>query len=370
MKITIFSDNVAPYRIGWADEMGKTNDVTFVYTKDKDRVRNDSWLVKSSRFAKMVKLPAVVIKNRAITLNVIKYLKKNPSDIIIFDGYGPIPNMLGILYLRFKKARYFINIDGVDIGAKKNVLRNMLKKLLFGPNAYFLCGSEYTQNWLKTFGIPEERTISHNFSSIHENELLKEVPTLEERDKMKLLLSLKKVPTVIAVGRFLKLKQFDMLIEAFSSLDSEYQLLIIGEGTEKSQYENLIKDYSLNNVRILDFMSFDELKKYYIASDLIVLPSNSEIWGLVINEAMACGALPVIASDRCVAGYSLIAEEKNGYLFPYNDKEDLRFKMQKILENEKIRYGMSKESLCLVRNYTIEYTAKIHLEWFKKFLDN
>ena len=365
MKITIFSDNVAPYRIGWADEMGKTNDVTFVYTKDKDSIRNTSWLVKSSRFAKMVKLPAIVIKNRAITLNVIKYLRKNSSDIVIFDGYGPIPNMLGILYLKLKKKRYFINIDGIELNCKESKIKNFIKKMIFSKYAYFLCGSQYTVDWLKQFGVTEEKTIIHNFTSIFEKDILEKVPADYEREEAKLKLALKNKPTVLGVGRFIPYKQFDLLIKAFRGFDDKYQLVIIGEGIEKKNYEALISRYGLKNVLILDFMKFEDLKKYYLAADIFVLPATSEVWGLVVNEAMACGALPVITSDRCIAGFSLIKNGENGYRFSYENEDDLKDKIEEVIKN---KVAMSEKSLEIIKDYTIENTARIHIEWFNKLL--
>lgn len=362
MKITIFSDNVAPYRIAWAEALGKTNDVTFAYVKSEDSERNSDWLVKYSKIVNMVKLPSGIIRNHAVTLNVIRYIKKHPADIVIFDGYGTIPNMLGIMYMKYHKKRHFINIDGLNLSAKDSRAKNWLKKLTFSEYAYFLCGSELSQKWICSLGMKNNHTIVHNFSSIHDYEVLDKAPSKEERNKMKQKLGLLSKPTVLAVGRFLALKQFDLLIEAFKNLDNKYQLLIIGEGEEKGTYLNLIQKYNLQNVLILDFMAYDALKNYYLAADVLVLPSNSEVWGLVINEGMGCGALPVITTDRCVAGYSLVENGVNGFRFEYNNVRDLEKKIEAVLESDR---KIGEESLRIIRDYTIEGIARTHLEWFK-----
>lgn len=369
MKIVIFSDNVAPYRIAWAEELGVNHEVVFAYVKDKDKERNDSWLVKDSKYVCLVKLPSLVIRNHAVTSNVVRYITKNKFDIVIFDGYGTIPNILGILYMRIRKRKYFINVDGVNLDAPDNFLKKWVKKLLFSRYAYFLCGSTFVQNWLLKYNVPFKHSISHNFSSIKEKDLLSYVPTIEERINMKRELGLDLKPIVLAVGRFLELKQFDMLIRAFAPYDKEYQLLLIGEGNEKEIYEDIISDMRLSSVKILPFMSFSELQKYYLAADLFVLPSNSEVWGLVVNEAMACGALPIIASDRCVCSYSLIRNGVNGYIFHYNDVNALSEKINQSLSDMCIWSKMCERSFEMIKQYTIEGMAKKHIEWFSHLVE-
>jgi glycosyltransferase involved in cell wall biosynthesis len=313
----------------------------------------------------MVKVPAYVIKNHAITGNVVKYIKKKPSDIVIFDGYGTIPNMLGMLYMTFRKNRFFVNVDGVTLDSKETKIKRMIKKVLFSKYAYFLCSSDYTEKWIQSFGVSKEHTISHNFSSLHEYDILDHTPTCKERAEMRAKLGLRDVPTIIAVGRFLKLKQFDKLIEAYRFYDSNAQLLIIGEGSEKKIYKELILRYQLKNVYILDFMEFERLKNYYVAADILVLPSYSEVWGLVVNEGMGCGAVPVIVSDRCVVAYSLVEDGVTGYRYQYNDIDDLKNKLGILINDPELRKKMSWAVLKRISKYTIENTAKIHLEWFK-----
>ncbi len=369
MNILILSDNVAPYRMNWAEELAKTNEVTFVYVKEKDDNAVSSWLVKSSKNVQMVKLPARVIKNNAITRNVVKYIKKhrNEADIIIFDGYGTIPNVLGMLYCKRHKIKYFINIDGVRIGHKESWIARLLKKKIFNAYAYYLCGSNYSANWLKGLGIDEKRICVHNFTSLRNADLIQTVPSVEERDAMKKELGLMELPTAIAVGRFVKLKQFDMIIEAFKKYDDKYQLLIIGEGPEKDTYLKIIQENNLKNVRVINFQPLDELRKYYFAANSLVMASNSEVWGMVMNEAMGYGAVSLVASDRCVGAYDLINQDVNGKMFNHLNVDELSDCLGFVLDNYDNK-SLNLESLKIIKNYTVENTAKRHLEFFDRFL--
>ena len=82
---------------------------------------------------------------------------------------------------------------------------------------------------------------------------------------------------------------------------------------------------NLNNVHFIDFKNKDTLKEYYHVADVFVLPTREDIWGLVINEALAYG-LPVITTDKCMAGLEMIENGKNGYIIPVNDVKKIYLK--------------------------------------------
>ena len=366
MRILILSDNVAPYRIRWAEALAKDNQVKFVAVKDKDALVNSSWLVKDSDSVEIIKLPSMVIKNNAITRNVAKYVKKHrkETDVIIFDGYGTIPNVLGMLYCKRHKIPYYVNIDGVRIGHKESFIARFLKKLVFSKYAYYLCGSDYSKDELIKRGIAEEKICVHNFTSLKEEELLAAPPTVKQKSQKKIELGLLDLPTFMAVGRFVPLKQFDMVLKAFKPICEKAQLLLIGEGAEEEKYREIIDELDVKNVKIVEFMPLEKLKNYYYAGDCIILASNSEVWGMVVNEAMGYGATAVITSSRCVVGYSVINEGVNGYLFPFDEQDKLTEKMVKVLDGDLEK--AKEESLKIIRDYTVEKTAERHLDFFDK----
>ena len=368
MKILIVSDNVAPYRIEWAEELAKVYSVTMAYYKDHDQERNDSWLVRKSCNVNLVKLPAIIIKNHAISFEFIKLYKKMKPDITIFDGYGIIPNIIGMIYMN--KKTFFVNVDGVDFNAKDGCIKRWIKRKIFSENAYFLCGSEIAMSHLEKYGACRKQMVAHHFSSIYDADILKEVPTIEQRSRMKAELRLKECVTILAVGRFLNLKQFDKLIYAFRNYDAISQLVLIGEGPEKKIYEELIRVNHLQNVKIIDFMPLEELKKYYYASDFLVLPSYSEVWGLVVNEGMGFGALPVIVSNRCGVGYGMVVGQDTGFQFEYNNIESLERYMGRMIRNTEERYRMSENCLKICKEFTIEYMAKVHMQLFEEVMAN
>lgn len=153
-------------------------------------------------------------------------------------------------------------------------------------------------------------------------------------------------------------------MNAYKELNNDILVYLIG-GIETEEYKSIIKKYNMQNIRFLPNIPKHELEKYYLIADLFVLPTREDIWGLVINEAMAKG-LPIITTDNCVAGLELIENGKNGFIVSVNDQDDLLEKTKYILDNKLIRENMKKESLNKIKNYSLEKMAYQHFCYFKE----
>jgi glycosyltransferase involved in cell wall biosynthesis len=114
------------------------------------------------------------------------------------------------------------------------------------------------------------------------------------------------------------------LLEAFSRATVSCSYLVFaGDGPLRPILEQRSKDLGVaDRVRFLGFVNQTGLPGVYAASDLLVLPSDYEPFGLVVNEAMLCGC-PVVVSDRVGARYDLVREGETGSVFPCGDVEAL-----------------------------------------------
>lgn len=102
---------------------------------------------------------------------------------------------------------------------------------------------------------------------------------------------------IISVGNLEPIKGYDLLLKAVKNLDNNFHLTIVGDGTLRNEYEEYVRVNTLQDiVTFTGYISHQELKYFYDKSDLFVLPSISESFGIVVLEAMACG-LPVVAND-------------------------------------------------------------------------
>ena len=137
------------------------------------------------------------------------------------------------------------------------------------------------QDYLLSEGIPigGVRWIP-NFSS------LSPVTAIHRRDK---------VTTIVALGRFVHKKGFDMLLRSFNRLaDDNIRLYLAGDGAERQRLMDLAATLNLDNK--VHFAGWqDDIRSFLLQGDLFVLPSRYEPFGIAVLEAMACG-LPIIAT--------------------------------------------------------------------------
>lgn len=161
--------------------------------------------------------------------------------------------------------------------------------------------------------------------------------------------------TFVSIGTLYYIKNHKLLIEAFNecvkNTDKNIRLKIIGEGALRSELENLIKQYKLEEYVQLPGWK-DSVYRDLQESDVYVCSSTVEGISLSILEAMVCG-LPVIASD--VGGNpDLVKDGVNGMLFESDNVSELVRCMLHMIENENVRTEQGKASLKLSKKFNIK----------------
>jgi len=125
------------------------------------------------------------------------------------------------------------------------------------------------------------------------------------------------------VGQLIPRKRVDLLLHAIKQLGAnDVGVLVVGSGPEEERLRTLASSLGVRNVFFEGFHQPEELPRYYALADALVLQSEREVWGLVVNEALAAG-LYVVCSDHVGAGFDLIRPGWNGDVFSSGDPTDL-----------------------------------------------
>jgi len=124
------------------------------------------------------------------------------------------------------------------------------------------------------------------------------------------------------------------LLHAFAKANVvDTHLVYAGDGALKSEAETLASSLGVRErVHFIGFANQSQLPAVYSASDLLVLPSDYEPFGVVVNEAMLCGCA-VVVSDRVGAGYDLVESDRNGYVFPCGNVDALTEVLCRVLSD-------------------------------------
>lgn len=353
----------SPYMVDYLNELGKYCNLTAIFERSNSSERGNRWNNYIFKSFNGIVLKGINYSfDQAFSPKVILHLLKQKYDFIFITNPVTPTGILSIIFLSILKIEFIIESEGSFPKDGKG-LKERLKKFIISKASLYFSTTKLADDYLIAYGAKPNKIIKYPYSSIFETDIISTPNKLESKIKIRKKLNIEGHVVVLAVGRFIKLKRFDELINVWIQQDSKYKLVIIGEGPEKELYESIINQNKLSNVSLIDFKPKDELKEYFDASDIFVLPTESDVWGLVINEAMSRG-LPVITTDKCIAGLELIKD--NGYIIN-NDLSDLKDKLTFLIENKQIRDSMSIKSLEIIQNYTIETMAKSHLDFFENY---
>jgi glycosyltransferase involved in cell wall biosynthesis len=155
---------------------------------------------------------------------------------------------------------------------------------------------------------------------------------------------------IIFCGKLIPRKRPLDLAAAVRLLPNEVTTIFVGDGTMAECVQAALRPGS---GVVTGFVNQSELPSYFHAADILVLPSEAEPWGLVINEAMAAGTLPVV-SDRVGAAPDLV--RGIGEVYPCGDVTALAVALSRALarvDEPDIRYQVRRH----VARYSLDFTA-------------
>lgn len=359
MRVLFTANIPSPYRVDFFNELGQMCDLTVLFEVRKAKSRNSAWVAKETANFNAVYLRGIQVgEAEAICPEIIKYINKFRYDAIIIGMYSTPTAMLAIEWMNLNKIPFYISSDG---GIKKNdsSIKRLIKKHYIASARGWLSTGKVTSEYLKYYGADSKKIYVYPFSSVKKDEVLKYRISNDEKKEIRKKLNIEEDKVVLSVGQFIYRKGYDILLEAAKEIDKSIGFYIIG-GKATDEYMLLKEKYQLENVHFVDFMTKEKLAEYYKAADIFVLPTREDIWGLVINEAMAYG-LPVVTTDKCCAGLEMIRDKINGRIVKSESVLELRDAILFTLNQP----AMPEKVLDIASKYTIERMALAHIDFLK-----
>jgi len=170
---------------------------------------------------------------------------------------------------------------------------------------------------------------------------------------------------VVAVGRYVYQKGFDLLLQAWAKVEKEcpdWQLAIYGDG-DRATYLQQMKELGIDSSRCHLNGPTSNIQQEYANSSLFVFSSRFEGFGMVLVEAMSCG-LPVV-SFACPCGpKDIVSNGEDGLLVTNGNIDKLAEAMTKLIRDDNQRVSMSQSALRNVERFRIERIAQ---QWKQLF---
>ncbi len=360
-KVLFISNVPAPYRIDFFNELGKEVDLTVLFEAKTTPFTVFNYNLDDIRNFKAVFLKDGDIEERKIDWSILRYLKRNAYDKVVVTNYAYYTEALAILALKLWGIPYEMELDGGVLRKERRVVRTMKKFLIRGATRYWSTGDQ-TDRFFNSYGVAQDKIVRYPFSSISEKDLVERPLNREEKQAAKDRLGIPYEKVVLSVGQPLHRKGFDLLIRAAALLQDNVGVYIVG-GKPRRDCTELVRNLGIKRLHFVEFCCKEVVDDYFRAADVFALATREDVWGLVVNEAMAKG-LPVITTDGCVAGCEIIRNGENGYLIPCEAFAPLADRTRLLIDDDALREKIAQAGLDAVRGYTVEAMARAHVDLF------
>jgi len=260
-----------------------------------------------------------------------KYLRKaNLDQVVAFNMRLAVQVLLANPFHRGYKV--IVSERANPMFAEKRGLEWLFRVLLLDKADRFIFQTSRVQRCFPEKIIRKGVVIPNGVFS---DQILESVVPFDERKKN----------VICSVGRLVKQKGYDVLIQAFAQFSKDhsgYVLDIFGEGPEKSNIDKLINDYGMTGKVVLRGNVSNVIEEIHDAG-MFILASRFEGMPNALIEAMACG-IPCIASNCDFGPGELIENEDNGLLFPVDDVDALVSAMTTIADDESFAEKLSRNA--------------------------
>lgn len=291
---------------------------------------------------------------------VVGALLQERPDVLIVHGYTSPTNLLAMLLARMLGIRVLMRGDTRAQQGHVSAFRRWVKRGVLSLCDGAIAVGSANRDYYQSLGMKEHRIFFAPFSVDNAAFALPAGDRETHRAALRHQLGISgDAQLVVFASKLMCRKRASDLIDAFSRVRGrlpDAHLVIAGSGEEEASLKHRASETAQGYVHFLGFLNQSELPRTFAASDVFVLPSDNEPWGLVVNEAMASG-LPVIVSDDVGAARDLVANTGAGMVYPCGDIDALAACLDAMLGNEGLRRKMVVRSREVIQSWDITCTA-------------
>jgi glycosyltransferase involved in cell wall biosynthesis len=286
------------------------------------------------------------------------HILKFSPDVILTYGFS-IWTVIVLLLKPFTRWRVIIVYEGSTptVDAKESKFRASGRKLMTKVSNAFITNSHAGKDYLVQFLKAKKELVFVRPYLVPDKSYLS-----QKKVDVKKLLTDARRPIFLYVGLIIKRKGLKFLIEAFAALKrkgyEDFTLMIIGEGPQRQELEGMIEELGIEKqVKWMGWVNYNSLGYFFDSSDIFVLPTFEDTWGMVVLEAMAFGK-PVLCSELAGAR-EMVKNGESGFTFDpaHDNPEVLSEILRKFIDDPNLIQCMGKKSKKIASSHTPEIVA-------------
>jgi glycosyltransferase involved in cell wall biosynthesis len=337
-RVALLTEIPAPYRIPLFNALAERVELTVLYLRERNPERPYDLHSDELRFRRAV-LPGIdlTLAGRWLVLNRSVARRLRGSQVVILGGWNQPAFWEAMAWCAVRRVPTILWVESTGRDRRGGRLERAKRLLLRGASGFVVPGSA-SREYLHSLGIADERiAVAPNAVDAG---IFSGVTRTRDGGPCRLL----------AVGRLAHEKGIDTLLRAAEGLPVE--IVLAGTGAEEERLRQLAGP----NVTFLGHVERDALPALYADADVAVLPSRSDPWGMILNEAALAG-LPLVATSAAGAAHELIEDGVNGFRVPPEDPSALREALRRLVEDEPFRRAAGARSRELAARFTPEAWA-------------
>jgi glycosyltransferase involved in cell wall biosynthesis len=366
-RVLILSEIIAPYRIPVFNALAQREelDLLVVFLSETDTGLRQWRVYKDEIRFQYEVLPSWRIRagrhNLLLNRGLRSCLKKFSPEAIICGGYNYYASWEALSWARRHEADFILwSESNAQDSRKGQPWVESLKKRFIAGCDMFLVPGQVSQEYLQTLGAaPDDIVVAPN--AVDNDWFQTQADSVRSnasvfREKLKLPDSY-----LLFVGRLVREKGTFDLLEAYGKLEesvrSKVGLVFAGDGRSKTELQREAQRISPGTIVFAGFTHREDLAALYALAEALILPTHTDPWGLVVNEAMAC-RLPIVVTHVAGCAADLVKDGWNGFVVPARDTGKLKDAIDSLVENSELRQTMGIRSSERIQNYSAEACAR------------
>lgn len=366
IKVAVIWINYGPYHIARAKALARVDGIKPIFIELASMEHLRPWKVRQKddqiQLVTLFNKPYEKCKTLELCSALRRTLAEINPDILATCGYSPFVMLDAARWARSKKKGSVLMTQSTHVDRLRHWYKEAIKSWIV--NRYYdaaFVGGRRQVEYLTKLGMAKE-WVWEGYSAVDNFFFLRQADLI--RSQQQHWRAGHNLPQnyFLFVGRYSPEKNLLKLLEAYNryrkTVKDSWQLLLVGDGPQYKVLKSFIEQKDLaESVQLHDFKQINDLPVFYALGKFLILPSVSEPWGLVVNEAMASG-LPALVSDRVGCVSDLVQEGETGFAFDPYDVDALAELMKKVtLLSEQQCSLMSSNCRKTISNFTVERWA-------------